>query len=60
MGAFNAKVQMGLYHCQIVEHSFNGWAACEYRPRLCGQAGGTSAGLGWMRRWLAAARPPST
>lgn len=85
------KVQMDLYHCQIVEGDvatrlrrhlagvghvqiagvpdrhepdrgelnypwlfelldelgYAGWVACEYRPRA-----GTSAGLGWIRRWL--------
>jgi hydroxypyruvate isomerase len=95
VGAANLKVQMDLYHCQIMEgdltaklqrylptgavghvqiasvplrqepdsgelnypHLFEtldalgytGWVGCEYRPRLGGQAGGTSAGLGWLR-----------
>ena len=26
---------------------YEGWVGCEYRPRA-----GTSAGLGWARRWL--------
>ena len=102
VGAANLKVQMDLYHCQIVEgdltskirhylptsrvghfqiagvperhepdigevfypHVFNvidevskscgwdGWIGCEYRPTLAGQAGGTSAGLGWLKPWL--------
>ena len=51
VGAFNANVQMDLDHCQIVELSFDGWVACEYRPHLGDQAGGTSAGLGWMKQW---------
>ena len=95
----NLKVQMDLYHCQIVEGDvahkikqylptgrvghfqiagvpdrqepdrgelnypyllnlidelsdqlgWQGWMGCEYRPRLGGQVGGTSAGLGWLR-----------
>jgi hydroxypyruvate isomerase len=91
VGEPNLKVQMDLYHCQIVEGDvsaqlrhylptgkvghlqiagvpdrsepdrgefdldalfgviddlgFDGWIGCEYRPR-----GGTSAGLGWLRR----------
>jgi hydroxypyruvate isomerase len=99
IGAANVKVQMDLYHCQIVEgdvaskirlylptgrvshfqiagvparHEPNigevnypylfavidevaqacgwqGWVGCEYRPALGMQAGGTSAGLGWLR-----------
>lgn len=91
VGADNLKVQMDLYHCQIVEGDvamkirqyagrfghvqiagvpqrhepdigevnypylfqvldeigYDGWIGCEYRPR-----GGTSEGLGWIRRWL--------
>jgi 2-dehydrotetronate isomerase len=91
VGAANVKVQMDLYHCQIVEGDvatkirrylptgrvghmqiagvpqrnepdhgelnypylfgvidetgWDGWIGCEYRP-----AGGTSEGLGWLRR----------
>ncbi len=102
VGAANLKVQMDLYHCQIVEGDvamkirqylptgrvghfqiagvpgrhepdigevnypylfdvidevskecgWNGWIGCEYRPRLGGQPGGTSAGLGWLKPWL--------
>jgi 2-dehydrotetronate isomerase len=29
---------------------YSGWVGCEYRPRLGAQPGGTSAGLGWLRR----------
>ena len=91
VGAPNLKVQMDLYHCQIVEGDlamkirqylpgvgymqiagvperhepdvgeinhpylfalidelgYDGWIGCEYRPRK-----GTSAGLGWARRYL--------
>jgi len=98
VGAPNLKVQMDLYHCQIVEGDvamkirqylptgrvghfqiagvperhepdigeinypylfdvidevskacgWQGWVGCEYKPRLGGQSGGTSAGLGWL------------
>ena len=98
VGAANLKVQMDLYHCQIVEGDvamkirkylpsgavghfqiagvperhepdlgelnysyllavidevsaacgWDGWVGCEYRPKLGGQTGGTSVGLGWM------------
>jgi hydroxypyruvate isomerase len=98
VGATNLKVQMDLYHCQIVEGDvamkireylptgrvghfqiagvperhepdigeinypylfdvidevsnacgWQGWIGCEYKPRLGGQPGGTSAGLGWL------------
>ena len=100
VGASNLKVQMDLYHCQIVEgdvamkirqylptgrvghfqiagvperhepdigevnypYLFNvidevsktcnwqGWVGCEYKPKLGGQPGGTSAGLGWFAK----------
>jgi hydroxypyruvate isomerase len=30
---------------------WDGWVGCEYRPRLGGQPGGTTAGLGWLRAW---------
>ena len=98
VGASNLKVQMDLYHCQIVEGDlamklrqylptgnvshiqiagvpdrhepdggelnypylfsvldalgYTGWVGCEYRPRAGLQAGGTRAGLGWLKRWL--------
>ena len=97
VGAPNLKVQMDLYHCQIVEgdlamkirkylatgkvghiqvagvpqrhepdlgeinHSYlfalldelgySGWIGCEYRPANA-EAGGTSAGLGWLKPYL--------
>ncbi len=91
VGAPNLRVQMDLYHCQVVEGdlamkmrkyiagvghvqiagvperhepdlgelnypyllslldelAYDGWVGCEYRPKA-----GTSAGLGWARRWL--------
>ena len=98
VGAPNLKVQMDLYHCQIVEGDlamklrqylptgsvghvqiagvpqrhepdlgelnypylfsvldelgYTGWVGCEYRPRAGMQAGGTSAGLGWLKPYL--------
>src|SRR3954469_7249515 len=33
---------------------WQGWVGCEYRPSRGAQAGGTSEGLGWLRRWRAA------
>lgn len=100
IGEPNVKVQMDLYHCQIVEgdvamkirqylptgrvghfqiagvpqrhepdlgelnHPYlfgvidevaqacdwKGWVGCEYRPARGSQPGGTSEGLGWLRR----------
>ena len=98
VGAANLKVQMDLYHCQIVEGDlatklrkylptgkvghiqiagvpqrnepdwgelntpylfslldelgYQGWVGCEYRPGAGMLAGGTSAGLGWLRPYL--------
>jgi len=99
IGALNVKVQMDLYHCQIVEGDvatkirhylptgrvghiqiagvperhepdigelnypylfdvidevsqqcgWQGWVGCEYRPARGAVAGGTRAGLGWLR-----------
>jgi hydroxypyruvate isomerase len=97
VGASNLKVQMDLYHCQIVEGDlamklrrylptgnvghvqiagvpqrhepdlgeihhdylfalldelgYQGWIGCEYRP-ASKEAGGTSAGLGWFKRYV--------
>ena len=99
VGAPNLKVQMDLYHCQIMEGDvatklrsylptgrvghlqiagvperhepdvgelhypylfslldslgYEGWVGCEYRPQRGSQAGGTCAGLGWLKSWLA-------
>ena len=96
LGAANLKVQMDLYHCQIVEGDvamklreylptgrvghiqiagvperqepdigelnypylfdlidelgYDGWVACEYRPRRGAQPGATTQGLGWLRQ----------
>jgi hydroxypyruvate isomerase len=98
VAAPNLKVQMDLYHCQIVEGDlamklrqylpggrvghiqiagvpqrhepdlgeinhpylfalldelgYSGWIGCEYRPARGMQAGGTSAGLGWLKPYL--------
>lgn len=98
VGAPNLKVQMDLYHCQIVEGDlamklrqylptgrvghlqiagvperhepdmgelnypylfalidelgYTGHVGCEYRPRRGAVAGGTSAGLGWLKSFF--------
>lgn len=31
---------------------YAGWIGCEYRPRLGGKAGGTTAGLQWVKKYL--------
>ena len=42
-GELNAAYLLDL----LDELGYAGWVGCEYRPRA-----GTSAGLGWARRWL--------
>jgi hydroxypyruvate isomerase len=38
------------YLFELLEQlGFDGWVGCEYRPRLGTQAGGTSAGLIWIK-----------
>ena len=34
------------------ELAYDGWVGCEYRPKAGLQAGGTSAGLGWLKPYL--------
>jgi hydroxypyruvate isomerase len=34
------------------ELGYTGWVGCEYRPQAGMQAGGTSAGLGWLKPYL--------
>ena len=34
------------------ELGYTGWIGCEYRPARGMQAGGTSAGLGWLKPYL--------
>ena len=97
IGAATLKVQMDLYHCQIMEGDlatklrryvptgrighvqiagvpgrnepdlgeinypyllalldelgYSGWVGCEYRPVRGAVAGGTSAGLGWLKKF---------
>lgn len=36
----------------IDELGYTGWVGCEYRPALGMQAGGTSAGLNWLKPYL--------
>ena len=38
---------------------YSGFVGCEYRPQNS-QPGGTSAGLGWLRRWRASAAAANT
>jgi hydroxypyruvate isomerase len=36
----------------IDSFGYDGWIGCEYKPRLGGQAHGTSKGLGWLQPYL--------
>ena len=39
------------YLFQVLEEiGYVGWIGCEYNPRLGAQPGGTSAGLGWLKK----------
>jgi 2-dehydrotetronate isomerase len=40
----------------IDELGYDGWIGCEYRPKHGGEAGGTSAGLTWLREAKARSR----
>jgi hydroxypyruvate isomerase len=45
------EVNYGYLFDLIDELGYEGWIGCEYIP-----AAGTSAGLGWFKKWKAAAR----
>lgn len=56
----------GAYLCEVIDEvatacGWDGFVGCEYRPARGAVPGGTSAGLGWLRRWMparaAGARP---
>ncbi len=49
-GELNIGYLMGVLDEVSAECVWQGWVGCEYRPRLGGQPGGTSAGLGWLRQ----------
>jgi hydroxypyruvate isomerase len=43
---------LGVLDETAAECGWNGWVGCEYRPSRGAVPGGTSAGLGWMKRQL--------
>lgn len=48
----------GLYVLEVLDEvaaecGWQGWVGCEYRPKRGAVPGGTTDGLGWMRRWQA-------
>jgi hydroxypyruvate isomerase len=43
------EVNYGFVFRELDRLGYEGWVGCEYRPRRSGP-GGTSAGLGWLRR----------
>ncbi|HQR75189.1 MAG TPA: TIM barrel protein [Burkholderiaceae bacterium] len=43
------EVNYGFIFRELDRLGYEGWVGCEYRPRRTGP-GGTSAGLGWLRR----------
>ena len=52
IGEVNYPYLFGVIDEVSKECAWDGWIGCEYRPHLGGQAGGTSAGLGWLKPWL--------
>jgi 2-dehydrotetronate isomerase len=50
VGELNYDYLFSVIDAISAESGWDGWLGCEYRPRLSGQPGGTTAGLGWFRR----------
>jgi hydroxypyruvate isomerase len=54
VGEMNYPYLFGVIDEVSAACGWRGWVGCEYRPARGSQAGGTSAGLGWLREWRAA------
>ena len=54
VGEMNYPYLFGVLDEVAAQCGWNGWVGCEYRPARGAQPGGTSAGLGWLRRARAA------
>lgn len=48
-GELNYPYLFGVIDEMAQACGWDGWVGCEYKPKLGGQPGGTSAGLGWLR-----------
>lgn len=51
LGELNYPYLFGVIDEVAAQCGWQGWVGCEYRPARGTQAGGTSAGLGWMQAW---------
>lgn len=51
VGELNAAYVLDVLDEVAAACHWQGWVGCEYRPRRGAVPGGTSAGLGWLRRW---------
>ena len=50
VGELNYAYLFGVIDALAADCGWDGWLGCEYRPRRGTEPGGTSAGLGWLRR----------
>ncbi|MDP3137575.1 MAG: TIM barrel protein [Burkholderiaceae bacterium] len=51
VGELNYPYLFALIDALSSQCGWEGWVGCEYRPGRGAQAGGTSAGLGWLAPW---------
>lgn len=51
LGEMNYPYLFGVIDEVAAQSGWQGWVGCEYRPARGEQPGGTSEGLGWLRRW---------
>ena len=51
LGEVNYPYLFGVIDEVAASCGWQGWVGCEYRPARGVQPGGTTAGLGWLKRW---------
>lgn len=51
LGEVNYPYLLGVIDEVAASCGWQGWVGCEYRPARGAQTGGTTAGLGWLKRW---------
>jgi len=54
VGELNYDYLFGVIDEVAAACGWQGWVGCEYKPARGSAPGGTSAGLGWLRKWRAA------
>ena len=52
-GELNGPYLLEVLDEVAAQSGWRGWVGCEYRPKRGAVPGGTSDGLGWIRRWQA-------